>query len=130
MKKPRVPLNVEQQGLNVAFSQLNLAGLPPGPATLPEAPERDARPDLPPSRLGRVVIRRETAHRRGKAVVVIHDFEPQISDETIAFLGGELKEACGCGGTLRGREIELQGEQAAKAREFLEGKGFRVAGIR
>jgi translation initiation factor 1 len=129
MKKPRVPLNGEQQGLNAAFAQLDLAGLPPGPGNLPD-PESSARNDAPPARLGRVVLRRETAHRRGKAVIIVHDFEPQISDSTIATLGGELKDACGCGGTIRGREIELQGEQVAKAREILEAKGFRVAGVR
>ena len=132
MKKPRIPLNGEQQGLNAAFAHMDLPDLPLGPAA-PANGEGNvgSREQIaPPARRGRVVLRRETAHRRGKAVVVIHDFEPQVSDAAIALLAAELKQSCGCGGSLREREIELQGEQTAKVREFLESKGFRVDGVR
>ena len=78
---------------------------------------------------GRVVLRRETAHRGGKVVIVIDDFAPHISLAAIEELGRKLRHACGCGGTIRQRSIELQGNQAAQIRSFLEKEGFTVAGI-
>jgi len=45
-------------------------------------------------------------------------------------LARKLRNACGCDGTTRQRRIELQGEQAAKIRSFLEGEGFQVAGVK
>jgi translation initiation factor 1 len=76
-----------------------------------------------------VVLRRETAHRGGKVVIVIDDFAPGISLAAIEELGRRLRNACGCGGTIRQRSIELQGNQAAQIRSFLEKEGFTVAGI-
>jgi len=112
--------------LNRPFAGLQIAGLPPGPAAGPPpaspAPARKPKP-------GRVVLRRETAHRGGKVVIVIDDFAPGISLASIEELGRRLRNACGCGGTIRQRSIELQGNQAAKIRAFLEDEGFQVAGI-
>jgi translation initiation factor 1 len=80
--------------------------------------------------LGRVVLRRETAHRGGKIVIVIHDFAPFISNQSIEDLGRKLRSACGCGGTTRQRTIELQGNQVDRIRSLLEQEGFRVAGVK
>ena len=65
----------------------------------------------------------------GKTVVVVHDFEPQITDAHIEQLAREARQACGCGGTVREREIELQGDNPQKVRAFFESAGFRVAGV-
>lgn len=78
---------------------------------------------------GRVVLRRETAHRGGKCVIVVHDFASAVSTREIEELGRRLRNHCGCGGTTRERSIELQGDQPARVRAFLEGEGFRVAGV-
>ena len=40
------------------------------------------------------------------------------------------RAACGCSGTVKGRTIELQGDQPAKVRMALEAEGFQVAGVR
>ncbi len=104
---------------NNPFASLSSEGLPPGPDT----PSK-------PAKLGRVVLRRETAHRGGKTVIVVHDFAAQISAAKIEELGTKLKKACGCGGTVKGREIEVQGNQPAKIRALLEAEGFIVAGER
>lgn len=124
--KQRIPLNVPQSGLNAAFAGLHLEGLPSGPPTGVEGNP------LPPKavRAGRVVLRREKAHRGGKVVVVVDGFEDQHSGEAIDALAKRLRAACGCGGTVRGRAVELQGEQAGRARSFLENEGFQVAGER
>ncbi len=103
---------------NNPFEKLSSEGLPPGP----ELP-------APQPKLGRVVLRREKAHRGGKTVIVIYDFAPQITHAKIETLASQLKKACGCGGTVKGREIEIQGDQPAKIRALLEAEGFRVAGV-
>lgn len=114
-------------GLFQAFSSLEAAGLPSGPAETP--PETGAEVP-PPPKMGRVVLRKETAHRGGKSVIVIDDFATSYTNSFIETLAKELRNHCGCGGAIKERTIELQGEQAAKVRLFLEQKGFRVAGIR
>ena len=100
---------------------------------LPEAPAKTEMPTPSPSdsksKKGRVVLRRETAHRGGKCVIVVYDFAPFIGMQEIEELGRRLRNACGCGGTVRERVIELQGDQPAKIRSFLEKEGFRVAGV-
>ncbi len=124
--KQRIPLNAPQGGLNTAFAALQLDGLPPGPALEAGGNPLPARP----VRNGRVVLRREKAHRGGKVVVVVDGFEAQHSEAAIDSLAKRLRASCGCGGTVRGRAVELQGEQAGRARAFLEAEGFQVAGER
>lgn len=109
--------------MNTPFDKLSPEGLAPG-----QTPEHST--PAAPARLGRVVLRRETAHRCGKTVIVVHDFPPQISNSRIEALGSLLKKACGCGGTTKDRTIEIQGDQPAKIRSVLEAEGFRVAGVR
>lgn len=124
-KKDRLEINVETPvELNNPFANLQIDHLPLGE---PEKP-KDEKPR--PVRLGRVVLRRETAHRGGKTVIVIADFAPNISTRQIEELARKLRNACGCGGTTKERCIEIQGNQAAKIRELLEKEGFRVAGER
>ena len=105
--------------MNNPFGQLSSDGLPPGP----DLPVRQPK-------LGRVVLRRERAHRGGKTVIVIHDFAPQITGKRIEELATMLKKSCGCGGTLKGREIEIQGDQPGRIRAVLEAEGFQVAGVK
>jgi len=126
-KKQKLDLSPTGAGLNNPFAALEATGLP-GPATTPTEPSRDAAPK--PSRFGRVVLRREKANRGGKTVIVIHDFAPNIGQAYIENLAGKLKSACACGGTVREREIEIQGDQPDRIRQLLEAEGFRVAGVR
>ncbi len=109
-------------GLNNPFANLQVDGLPPG--------ELAPQPEPAKPKKGRVVLRRETAHRGGKCVIVVHDFASFISLREIEELGRKLRNACGCGGTTTPeRTIELQGDQPARVRAFLEKEGFRVAGV-
>ena len=114
-------------GMFQAFGGLNLEGLPPGPPPA-EVPAKATEAPRPP-KLGRVVLRRETAHRGGKVVVVIDGFEPALSDAFLEELAHRLRAACGCGGAVKERRIELQGDQAARIRVLLVAEGFRVAGV-
>lgn len=124
-KKSRIDTNPVQSGLNSAFADLSISGLPSGPErTAPEAqaPEQ-------PAKLGRVVLRKEKAHRGGKTVIVVHDFGSQISGDFIDALAKKLRNTCGTGGTVRERTIEIQGDQPQKIRTVLEAEGFKVAGV-
>jgi len=119
------PLSQDQQPpLNNPFASLRADGLPPGE----EPPAPVGRPTRKPG-LGRVVLRREKAHRGGKTVIVVHDFASSIPLSVIEELARKLRQACGCGGTTRQRSIELQGDQPARIRALLEEEGFKVAGI-
>jgi translation initiation factor 1 len=128
-KKPRLDLSPTGAGLGNPFAALDAAGLPAGPA--PSASPSPGPAAVPkPSKFGRVVLRRETAHRGGKTVIVIHEFAPNISLKYIESLAGKLKSACACGGTARERVIEIQGDQPARIRTLLEQEGFQVAGVK
>jgi len=106
--------------LNTVFDQLSNSGLPVGPEL----------PGPKPVKLGRVVLRKEKAHRGGKTVIVVHDFATQITGAQIESFAGQLKKACGCGGTVKDRTIEIQGDQPGKIRALLEAAGFQVAGVK
>ena len=61
---------------------------------------------------------------------VISDFIAEISQNEIEEIFKSLKKYCGCGGAIRGREVEIQGEQVARVRGILLKQGFRVDGVR
>lgn len=109
-----------------AFSGLNLPNLPAGTGAKPVDPE------APQSRwkMGRVVLQRETAHRGGKTVIVIKDFASHLPLSVIETIAKRVRSACGCGGTVRDRRVEIQGDQVARIREVLEAEGFEVGGVK
>ena len=123
--KKRIDTSPQQPGLNDAFSKLNLDAkdLPPGPAQAPDAPQRVWK-------MGRVVLRKETARRGGKTVIVVDDFATHLPVSVIERVGKKLRQTCGCGGTVKGRVVEIQMDQPARIRAVLEAEGFEVAGIR
>jgi translation initiation factor 1 len=122
MKKSRIETSAKAIGIQSPFAALSIEGLPEGPV------EPIQRP-LPPTKLGRVVLRREKSERGGKTVVVVSDFATHISEIEIAEFARKARQSCGCGGTVRGREIELQGDNPPQVRAFFEKAGFRVAGV-
>jgi translation initiation factor 1 len=129
-KKPKLDLTPSGAGLSNPFAALDMAGLPASQPSPPSAPVKSETPVIAkPSKFGRVVLRREKAHRGGKTVIVIYDFAPNISHAYIENLAGKLKASCGCGGTTRERMVEIQGDQPGRIRELLEAEGFRVAGV-
>ena len=122
MKKTRIETTGNSIGIQSPFASLSIEGLPDGPA---ESMQRA----LPPTKLGRVVLRREKSERGGKTVVVVSDFATHLMESEIAEFARKARQSCGCGGTVRGREIELQGDNPAQVRAFFEKAGFRVAGV-
>ena len=122
--KKKIPTNAPQTGLNTAFAGLALPNLPAGPAPAPAKTGPQAV-----WKMGRVVLRRELARRGGKSVIVIHDFATHLPQSVIETVAKQLRQSIGCGGTVKGRTVELQGDQPDKIRAALEAQGFQVAGI-
>lgn len=73
-------------------------------------------------------LRREKSGRGGKTVVVISRLPSSWSAEDRKALARHLQQSCGCGGTVRGEEIEIQGDQPARIARLLQDAGFRVIG--
>ena len=126
-KPKRVEINPAQSGLaglGDALSGLNLGALPPGPA--------QPAPVDPPAKAkgkGRVILRKETAQRGGKVVIVVYDFPPTFTPSELDVLAKRLRQAMGTGGAVKDRTIEIQGDQPGKIRAFLEKEGWVVAGV-
>ena len=74
----------------------------------------------------RCVLRLEKKGRGGKAVTVV-DGLPR-NDRFLSALAGELKRACGTGGTVADGTVEIQGDQRERLRALLSARGFTVRG--
>jgi translation initiation factor 1 len=124
--KKKIPTNAPQSGFKTAFTGLDLPGLPAGPAPPPPPPATGPQAIW---KMGRVVLRKETARRGGKTVIVVHDFATHLPQSVIDTVAKRLRQSIGCGGAVKGRTIEMQGDQSAKIRAALEAQGFQVAGV-
>lgn len=73
---------------------------------------------------GIVRVGRETRGRRGKGVTIITGL-PGSTDE-LKEMASRLKAQCGVGGTVKGRVIEIQGDQRDRLIKILSSSGFTV----
>ncbi len=89
------------------FAAIHLENLPEGP--IPE-PDTTATVDQKTKSRGRVEVTREKSGRAGKLVTILSAFEESVSTEELAAIAFNLKKHCACGGSLKGRTIELQGD--------------------
>lgn len=122
--KTKIPVHEKAPSLTGnPFASLDGGGLPDGPT-----PPAEPAPAPHESATGEVILRREKARRGGKTVVVAGSFATTISDAGLEALAKRARQSCGCGGTFRNREIELQGDDPARFRKFFESAGFRVRG--
>lgn len=106
------------------FGALSGAGLPaasPQPVASKLAP---ATPAAPTKNRGRVDIKRTTAGRGGKTVTLVTGFVGIGLPEKES-LAKKMRNACGCGGTVKDGEIEIQGDQREKIAQILSEAGFR-----
>lgn len=74
--------------------------------------------------MGRVEIRREKAKRGGKTVTTLQAFATHLPQSQLEHVCYDLKKHCACGGTVKGRVIELQGDVRERAFEFLQQLGY------
>jgi translation initiation factor 1 len=103
------------------FGALSGAGLPVAPQSrLPQAAAKSA----PVRNRGRVDIKRTTAGRGGKTVTIVTGFVGIGLPEKES-LAKKMRNACGCGGTVKDGDIEIQGDQREKIAQILTAAGFR-----
>ena len=74
---------------------------------------------------GRVEVRREKAGRGGKTVTTLKAFPNHTSMKTLQLMTSEFKKLCACGGTLKGRAIELQGDVCNQVCDKLKADGYQ-----
>ncbi|OOF69499.1 stress response translation initiation inhibitor YciH [Rodentibacter caecimuris] len=73
---------------------------------------------------GIVRIQKQTSGRKGSAVSVITGLD--LPDDELKKLAAELKKRCGCGGSIKEGNIEIQGEKRDLLKQILEQKNFIV----
>ena len=71
-------------------------------------------------------LRMEKKGRGGKTVTVVYDLPDNAA--FLKDLAGELKRACGTGGSVAGNTVEIQGDLRDRIREVLQKKGWTVKG--
>ncbi|ABW29483.1 translation initiation factor [Acaryochloris marina] len=87
------------------------------------APDPTSRPDPPPAQQT-LKIQVSRKGRKGKTVTIISGFQAQPT--TLADLTKKLKAQCGAGGTLKDKEIEVQGDHRQKLADYLKKQGYSV----
>jgi translation initiation factor 1 len=111
-----------------SLGQNPFAGI--GGLSLPQAPARAPVPAAgqggaaPARNRGRVDIKRTTAGRGGKTVTLVTGFVGIGLPEKES-LAKKMRNACGCGGTVKDGDIEIQGDQREKIAQILSDAGFR-----
>lgn len=107
------------------FAALSAAGLPQNLGVrIPESGTAADAAKAPVRNRGRVDILRETGNRGGKTVTVVKGFVG-IGLPEKEQLAKKMRAACGCGGTVKDGQIELQGDKREQVAKILAEAGFR-----
>ncbi|GAL32431.1 MULTISPECIES: stress response translation initiation inhibitor YciH [Vibrio] len=85
--------------------------------------EEKQKPERPKGD-GIVRIQKQTKGRKGKGVSIITGLD--LDDAPLKLLAAELKKVCGCGGSVKDGNIEIQGDARDKIKAALEKKGYTV----
>jgi translation initiation factor 1 len=129
--KQRIATDAAPELRTNPFAALEIQGrelASPGRDTRPACPPTSKRPGEPPGPTvkEKLLLRRSTAHRGGKTVLVLEGFSPAWSAPKLEALLHELKTSLGCGGKIESRTLELQGELADRLIPLLESRSFTV----
>lgn len=92
-------------------------------SSLPEGKPPAAAPAAPAKGPARAVVRMERVGRGGKEVTVIAQLELSLKEREKWLKA--LKAALGCGGSLEGDDLVLQGDHRERLPALLEKKGVR-----
>lgn len=110
------------------FASLGGLDLPSGPvgsAVASGRPSVGTKETSPPTKnRGRVDVLRSTAGRGGKTVTLVTGFTG-IGLPEKERLAKQMRAACGCGGTVKDGQIEIQGDQRETVARILREAGFR-----
>lgn len=92
-------------------------------AQLPEGKPPPAAPAAPAKGPAKAVVRMERVGRGGKEVTVVEQLELSLKEREKWLKA--LKGALGCGGTLEGDDLVLQGDHRERLPALLEKRGVR-----
>ncbi len=121
-KKQRIPVEATPELRTNPFASLEIRGRESesGGTGVPPVTNRST-----PSK-EKLLLRRSTAHRAGKTVLILEGFSPAWTTSQLESLLHELKSTLGCGGKIKDRHLELQGELTDRLLPLLEARGFAV----
>ncbi len=88
----------------------------------PGKPQKQPPAPLPSD--GTVRLQRQTKGRGGGTVIVISGIP--LAEPALKELAGVLKKKCGCGGTVKGGIVEIQGDHRDLLFNELQARGYRV----
>ena len=122
-KKQRIATDAAPAAFANPFAALEIQGrdASPGDSIVPPVTQNPT----PPTK-ERLLLRRSTAHRAGKTVLILEGFSPAFSATDLDDLLHSLKTNLGCGGKIETRTLELQGELADRLIPLLETRGFTI----
>ena len=125
MNKDRIATDGGDDLKQNPFSALAGLNLPAGPGTTASPAKTQAgAPPAPVKNRGRVDVLRTTAGRGGKTVTVAKGFTG-IGLPEKELLAKKMQRACGCGGTVKDGQIEIQGDKREDVARILTEAGFR-----
>lgn len=84
----------------------------------------EAQEDTLPPQQQQLYVKREKKGRGGKEVSIVTGFVG--NDDDLKELGKQLKKSLGVGGSVKDREIVIQGEHRDKIVEILTKKGYKT----
>ena len=104
------------------FASLSSNGLKTGPVSEPAS---SPAPVKKKKSRGRVDVKREKSGRGGKTVTVVYGMQ-HIEMREREQLHKKMKSTCGVGGTIKGGNLEIQGDNRDAVKRILEDAGFQV----
>jgi translation initiation factor 1 len=85
-------------------------------------PNHESSAETIPSAQQQLKIRLDTKQRAGKAVTLVQGFVGK--DDDLQQLGKSLKNFCGTGGSVKDREIIIQGDHRDKVLQWMVRNGY------
>ncbi len=121
-KEQRIETNADTAPLALSLGALLGRETPEAVAPAPVREEKAPPPrrEMP----GRAILSRETKGRGGKTVTRISFREGLPADATA--LAKSLRNGLGCGGTVEGDDIVLQGDQIERTAEWFAARKVKV----
>ena len=126
MPKNRIETSGGEELARIPFESLKKEGLKPFNSTPAKAPNKKLK-KIPKSK-GVVKIRKEKSGRGGKTVIVIYEMPNHVNMPLRDKLLKSMKAKLGTGGTIKIRNIEIQGDKLEAVKNFPIEDGFTVKG--